>query len=746
MVSRRLLGFWAAVLGVLGCMAMCAVPALATGDANVALCPNENVLGFESYLPDCRAYEMVSPIFKAGSPIGQTVPAPDGTRLLEQSLGEFAGTESDTELQGATYQLERSGSRWAASAISPAASVLPAQSLVGEQADLGKTLWEGRSGAESLYAQNFYVKEGESTPVEIGSLIPPAAAAGPPAGAYQVFFYRPAVAYLAASADLSHVLFYMSGEDPLWPGDTTAKTDNSRSLYEYAPGDTRPSLVGVDEDGNLLSDCETSLGASAEQDVYNAMSADGRTVYFTAVTGTLGSEHRTCVDNGKGEPEGTGPSVNELYARLNGEQTVDVSEPSHEACSACLLTAKANGEFAGASEDGSKVFFLSEQELFAGDATMNLFEYDFAQPQGQKVARVSFGSAAPEVQGVARVSEDGSHVYFVAKGVLTSGANKTTGLEPVGGENNLYVYERDANYPEGHLAFIGTLAENDESDWRSSDLRPVQATPDGRFLVFSSHADLTPGDTSSNRQVFEYDAQTEELVRVSIGQAGYAAGSESADEHRSLIKELQYHEATSPAAADTGLAVSDDGSTVLFESEAALTPQAVAAGEAFSVYVYRSGATISNGEVYFVSDGVNGLPATAVGLDGSGSDLFFRTAAELLPSVGDTQYGIYDARVDGGFPLVSAAPGCEGQGCRRERSSAPAFESPGTTSAPGVAVRPAVLRGPPKAKPKVLSRAERLTRALRACRRGARRRRAACERAARRRYGARPVAARKLGS
>ena len=46
-------------------------------------------------------------------------------------------------------------------------------------------------------------------------------------------------------------------------------------------------------------------------------------------------------------------------------------------------------------------------------------------------------------------------------------------------------------------------------------------TPDGQFLVFTSSADLTPGDTSTAQQVFEYDAQTGELVRVSIGQNGF---------------------------------------------------------------------------------------------------------------------------------------------------------------------------------------------------------------------------------
>ena len=46
-------------------------------------------------------------------------------------------------------------------------------------------------------------------------------------------------------------------------------------------------------------------------------------------------------------------------------------------------------------------------------------------------------------------------------------------------------------------------------------------TPDGRFLVFTSFRDLTPDDTSTVQQVFEYDAQTGGLVRVSVGEDGF---------------------------------------------------------------------------------------------------------------------------------------------------------------------------------------------------------------------------------
>ena len=107
---------------------------------------------------------------------------------------------------------------------------------------------------------------------------------------------------------------------------------------------------------------------------------------------------------------------------------------------------------------------MTSQELLPGATTMNLYEYDVNAPKGEKVTQVSTGSPDAEVLGVARVSEDGSHVYFVAKGVLT-GANHE-GHAPAAGGDNLYVYERDEAFPDGRLAFIATLGRQKQNYMR----------------------------------------------------------------------------------------------------------------------------------------------------------------------------------------------------------------------------------------------------------------------------------------
>jgi hypothetical protein len=615
----------------------------------------------------------------------------------------------------------RGASGWGVSPVTPPGSLFPYSEYAAASSDLSRVLFGVRSASQSLYAEDLYVREPDGSFVEVGPMFPPSLVGGPPAGAFPVVgTFTEDGKYAGASADLSHVLFqilpprdYSVGVTPYWPGDTTGSEQSAGDLYEYVGRDnTRPSVVGLNGQGRLISDCGTTLGSSTgigSGDVYNAVSADGGAVFFTAV--------------GEGDcapaflqAGAVAPAVNELWARLGGIESVPISEPSPVQCEACDAGAvKEPAVFQGASEDGSKVFFLTEQELFAGDRGMNLYEYDFDDPLHEKIVRVSIGSEEPEVQGVARVSEDGTHVYFVAKGVL-SGRNAEGG-EPVAGGENLYVFERDAVYPAGRVAFIATLSPEDGIDWGAEDgSRPVQVTPGGRFVVFQSMADLTLGDTSSEPQVFEYDALAERLVRVSTGQAGYASGLANANAHGSEILRQDYSGLVGfqPTQAATHLAVSavvEGGqvvSRVVFFSKGALTPGAeVAAGAgASSVYEYRSVGSIANGSVYLISDGTNKQNAVPDGLDASGADVFFGTADPLLAQDVDTNYDLYDARSGGGFPAPSAPAGCEGEGCQGGPSAGPSFGVAGSVGAvaggnlPPVAAPSPVTPSPKKLKPK----------------------------------------------
>ncbi|MGA2162838.1 MAG: hypothetical protein ABSH36_00035 [Solirubrobacteraceae bacterium] len=696
-------------------------PAIAAGDASTLpgeSCSNEALGGFRPYLPDCRAYEMVTPPYKDGNSNMQVqAVASEGSHVIVSSLSAFAGTESDPldAIAGAMYELTRTSAGWEASSVTPPTSLSSNAHMFGVSADASKVLWEVIGTPKSVYSTNLDLREQDGSFVEVGPLIAPGGAGGPSAGK-SGGGENEFVGFAGASDDLSHVLFTIFAIHPefLWPGDTTTPGAVTKSLYEYlGTGNKQPMLVGVDGDGHLISDCGIYLGSTEPggRDTYNAMSADGETVFFTPSS----HEESGC------EPATTAPEVDELYARLDQIQTIAISEPPPSACKVCQTSVRQKAIFQGASEDGSKVFFLTEQELFAGDIGKSLYEYDFDNPSEEKIVRVSGGapgyeSLDPEVEGVARVSEDGSHVYFVARGVL-SGMNSEK-KSPVVGANNLYVFERDDAYPSGHTAFIATLSSEtkaeleadetlcmalegeekeeceraskrefqerngaDSGDWSQEDSRPVQATPEGRFVVFESSAGLA-GNAGGLQQVFEYDSRTEKLVRVSIGAAGYSAGVASASLQSSSIHTQAYGEQSAPAQRTTDLAVSANGSRVVFYSMAALTEGADAG--ALNVYEYQSEGSegsIANGDVYLINPDAS--KTEGIGLDASGVDAFFITANPLVSADVDTQIDFYDAREDGGFPIPVVPTACSSEACQGEPSSLPEFGRPASIGLTG---------------------------------------------------------------
>jgi hypothetical protein len=561
---------------------------------------------------------------------------------------------------------------------------------------------------EDLRNTAFYVQElPDGTPLDVGPLLSPVALASNSVQA-PVVASEP-----STSSDLGRVVFMLRGPstitgslvDYLWPGDTTVLPgagSGFSSLYEYdGTGNDEPKLVGVRNEGplksngeaQLISQCGTSLGSPEGgsfvplqgSDVYNAV-AGGEASGLSRVFFTAAGPCET----------GTGPLADELYARENlpsGKQrTISISEPSTGStgdCTKCDTSEPSNAVYQGASEDGSRVFFLSEQRLLVGAEGESLYEYNFNAEAGKHVVLVAANmqevSPSGELQGVARVSENGSHIYFVARRVLASepregclaelypaelveeDTTKEGRCRPKLGGDNLYAYETAS----GSTAFVATLSEADEEDWRQRDLRRVNVSPDGQFLVFPSIADLTVGDVSHVRQVFEYDARTGSLKLVSHTQGETSTGSGSG-EFPAIIPASDFADKSNPAPANNSL--SDDGSFVVFQSEAGLTPQA--ARGRLNVYEYH------NGVVSLISEGQAGSGVYLVGIDGSGANLFFITADRLVPQDGDTQEDMYDARIDGGFLPSAERPVCEGVGCREALHGPPQLALPGSTTQP----------------------------------------------------------------
>jgi DNA-binding beta-propeller fold protein YncE len=822
-------------------------------------------------LPDNRAYEIVTPNRKNGALIGDVsfiggFPsiAASGERVIASAIQCFAGAQScnaqHNNVIGSPYELTRSGVAgvcapaappcWHTTPLAPPATELPNSSERAFSAEgEGAALFSIPTTAPPLSEgeDDFYVREPSGKFVDLGPNTPPEdGAVGPLGGTADA-------AFQASSTDLSH--FVWDATYP-WSFPFEYKTEGTDELFEYAPGAANRHLdVGVSgsykngANHNLISDCGTTLGAAgSNKGSQGAMSADGQTVFFTALPTGATAGGAPCgevlvpevfarVDGEVGPEESQQLGVSEAHTvALSEPQALDQGERKECKSTPCKEnTSLANkstdwrgAEFNGASEDGSDAFFTSTQQLTdsatedsgthkngeheeqvpdnaaegctitegANGCNLYLFEGVTMEHASERhLVDVSAGENGapvpngPRVQGVVAISADGSHVYFVAQGVLTEAerpgclaewdaAGRTTEshtCKAEEGEDNLYVFDTET----ARTSFVTIMSENDIPEWNKAPGLPANVTPDGQFMVFVSHGDLTADDTSRSgaQQVFRYDAGSggaSSLTRMSIGNERF-----DDDGNRSAPTPCKVHEGAGGACSEdahivngllgaprTDPTMSEDGSRVFFESPVELTPHAlddvqigVTQGEnepipvyAMNVYEWESGGAGSceaaAGCVFLINDGrdvsvnlgaTNGCTASSVcllGTDTTGDNVFFATADQLVSSDTNTELDYYDARVcepENGNPCVSSPPPsstCSGEECHGIPAGVPGVPAaPSTTfSGPGN-FQPAVT-------PKSLTRAQKLANALKSCKKDKnKKKRATCEKTARKKYG-----------
>jgi DNA-binding beta-propeller fold protein YncE len=721
-----------------------------------------------SALPDGRAYEMVTPPHKNAALFGDTLgfAAPqvsaDGSRVISATIQCLTGAEScngDQLTVGSPYAFTRGPGGWQVTALSPSAQTFAAVSPMLYSADAGTALFSaGRPGAED----HFYVRRADGSLVDVGPLTPPADGAQ----GSRTLTYR-------GSGDGSHVVwesgFTHEHKAPAWPFDETLFAEGlfNESLYQYAGfAATQPSLVAVSggqDSHDLIGRCGGHMIA-----VPGGVSEDGRTVFYTV---------NQCKDGGSGVNKGKAVAVDELFARVGGGEpgarTAAISEPgglspaapdlgcTSEACVKNITDSRRfrAPRLAGASVDGSKAFFLSPQQLMdtasqdsnlsdnagaggsgcnvtVGAGGCNLYEYDFSNSAGRELVDVSAGDVSPRVGGVMAVSPDGSHVYFVARGVLT-GALNGQGQSAKDGARNLYLFERDAGHPAGTIVFITRLAASDSPEW-GRDTGLANVTPDGRFLVFMSHGRLTADDTSLSGafQVFRYDALTGSLIRLSIGEAGFNDNGNRSSATPCAV-ELCAEDARIASGRPAQMlgesrgdsSMSDGGSFVFFQSPVALTARAlddvqIATTESGSPVYAQNVYEWHAGHVYLISDGrdlsVTAGPAVSclplhtsvclLGADRSGANVFFSTTDQLVPQDTDTELDYYDARACTAADPCITPPAqqtpCSGLACQASppappalltaasvRFSGPGNASPGAPAAGKVKVRARTVNG-----------------------------------------------------
>jgi hypothetical protein len=744
-VSLGLRGLLAAVVVSAVAVVVSLVGALGFGSAAWAVgsCANEAFrVGPSAGLPDCRAYEMVSPPDKNGGSIdGGLIVAelaapeqatPDGEAVTYGSASSFIGAEAESALTVSQYISTRTADGWTTREITPTQQVpkgrleivggAPDDSLFqGFNEDLSDGFllaWNPQPDplAPAGFFNPYLRDDGTGEYQLLSSVVPPDHTPSEPAS---LFFSGFTSVYAGMSADGQHVIF--EANDAL----TEKAIPGQVNLYEWSAGQSL-ELVSVLPGGTVdtgggtnptaskalkfggftggVGKLETrGIGNAIDGYPYNysgALSSNGMRAFWTG--GPIGSE--------------------QIYMHEiteSGPRTIEVSASQKSG----EPTGKDPALYWTASGEGSFVYFTSSERLTndstAGPVDQDLYQYD------TDTGVLSDLSVDPNVGETANVrgvlgsgeSEGAPYVYFAAGGVLAEGASA--------GKNNLYV-SRGGAAP----TFIATLGEVEAelSDFTEPVMgRTSRVSPDGKLLAFQSTEPLTGYDnTTANDQacpepirefqsglyaqndgrcmeVYEYNTQTGKLACASCNPSGLPPTTDSlVPEVAHQLENLTGWE--SPTVQQRYLL--DDG-RLFFESEDALLPEAT--NDRQNIYEYEPegvGQCASSGAgscLYLISTGESSENSYFADASSDGRDVFFLTGEQLIPQDGDQAVDMYDAREGGGFSSATPPP-CSGEACKPAVMPAPAiYGAPSSATFQGagnISAEPAVKLAAVKKKTK----------------------------------------------
>jgi hypothetical protein len=501
----------------------------------------------------------------------------------------------------------------------------------------------------------------------------------------------------------SHLLFESASE-------VLAQHRLKQFLYDSVGGHSYP--VNVLPGGELEPNARFGSTESVkepgvlESNFSHVISADGTRIFWTAAEP---------IENEGGTVTGERPKA--IYVRED-----DTSPDAR--------TVQVDGAVGGgglywtASADGSKVFFTK------GD----LYEYDVESGLTTDL------TPGVEVQGVLGASEDGEYIYYVDSAY------------------RLYVWHGGAS------TFIATLSPQDGKGvdpfgenagaWQQSlGSRTSEVTPDGHSLVFMSIQSLTGYDnerTTVNSEgeerehlldeVFDYEVGTGKLTCVSCNPSGEPPGPIEMEAQRPTRPKV--FGGLIPMSGEAEYVyqprvISDDGSRVFFDSAEPLVPQDTNGW--LDVYEWERDGSGSceeaQGCIYLLSGGTDPENSYLIGAGSSGNDVFVLSRAQFVAQDRGDEDVLYDVRADGVQP--AAVPSCSGSGCQGVPPAPPIFATPSSVTFEGVGNFSTPPTGGTKAKPeaKSLTAAQKLSRALKACRvMRSKRKRAVCEAGARKRY------------
>jgi hypothetical protein len=607
-------------------------------------CPNaEYRNGPSAELPDCRAYELVTPADTRGAtPIAHDPETPGrifnnwlspprgalaGERVSYFIPGTLPGFEGNGRLDG--YRAERApgehpGAGWSNALFSPTYNQSGGGGSApnGVAADQDYSFWRvSNPGApgEGL-ATGIYLRTPSGfEPLAQGSLAPNV---------------DPQAEGRFLSPGGTHVIF--SSKAHL---EEAAAPQGTEAIYDRAAGASSAEVISVRPDGS-------AFGAGEDAN-YVGASEDGAAIAFR-VAGTL-------------------------YLHSQGQTTAVATAPN---------------SFAGIAEGGTRIFYTdsSAQDSHINPLPAGLFACDVQAGPCVGAEHPGRLAIAPDSLFV-NVSTDGSRVLFTSEEDLDGGG------EGVEDEDNLYLWDgAETDFvarldPEDLESFGGEEATNLRR-WTTAlspgpiigrATSPTRSTPDGAVFIFQSHARLTAYDNGGHSEIYRYDpaaAAGGRILCISCDPGGAPPSGEAALQTVTVAGGVtQQH---------TMIAnLTDDGGRAVFESPDRLLPED--SNEALDVYEWKAsgvgGCERASGCLALISSGQGEDPSFLYGMsaDPEAHDIFFETRLKLLSTDLSGSPSLYDARVEGGIPVPPEAEPCHGDACQGVGSAPPALASPAST-------------------------------------------------------------------
>jgi hypothetical protein len=476
-------------------------------------CPNSQ-LRFEDNsfgLPDCRAWELVSPVDKNGGAI-QGFGANSGGDVLQAAANGEAATYSSSASfaggQGAPtasqYIARRGEGGWASENITaptlsgayPNANTGVPYQLFSTDLARGLLLNGRRCGEAEPCPRSYSLRESAG-----GALTPSPE--------------EPDLRFAGASPDLRHVVLStcakLTPEATEVPRGGGGCDPSAPNLYQWSGGALQ--LVNL-----LPGQTEGTPGATLAAQG-SAVSSDGSRVYFTELEdGALylreaGGPTKLVPETvGGGASFQTASADGSLAFFLNGAHLFRYSAATQAATD--LTPAGGVVGVLGASEDGSRVYYATASGLFLWSAGTT------SEVVGAAGAAQS--SDYPPTTGTARLSPDGTHLAFLSKASLTGYDNtdQQTGepdsevflyAAPSGGGGSLDCVSCNptGERPLGPSTIPGAIANGDlESDPGATDVyKPRNLSAAGNRLFFDSRDQIVPEDASAAQDVYRWESQ-----------------------------------------------------------------------------------------------------------------------------------------------------------------------------------------------------------------------------------------------